>query len=103
MHARVAAIDLCHLYSLGMAGVSTADILIGGVLDMALGIANFSGHHTRNALEHELRSPEAAGAKSSLLQVGRLRILTAKSHAPPQLWHVAQAVLKQCSKSTTTT
>ena len=62
-----------HLYCLGMAGVSTANILVGRLLNVALRIPDLSGHHTRNALEHQLRSPEAAGAKGSLLQMGRLQ------------------------------
>ena len=59
-----------------MAGIPAANILIGGLLCLPLRVADLGSHHARDALEHQLRAPEATGSKGGLLQVGRLRNTT---------------------------
>src|SRR5208337_3294826 len=61
--------DLDHL---GMAGQTGADHLVGRVRNVSAGVARDHRLHARNPLENRLHAPEAATAKSGLLDLLRL-------------------------------
>mmetsp|Transcript_114302 Transcript_114302/g.277541 ORF Transcript_114302/g.277541 Transcript_114302/m.277541 type:complete len:210 (-) Transcript_114302:410-1039(-) len=60
-----------HSHSLGVARLRIADVLVAGLLEVALRIADASADDAGHSLERELHSPEAAGSKGGQLRALR--------------------------------
>lgn len=63
-----------HPYHLGVVGGAGAHILVGGLVEAPLAVANLRLGHTGHPLEGKLDAPEAAGAELGKLLPGRGRI-----------------------------
>ena len=67
---------------LGMAGVALADLLVGGVDGVAVGIAAFHVGNAAHAVEHGFGAPEAAAAQGDRLSRTSFRFHSLFSRRP---------------------